>query len=93
MSELSVLIYILFFTLVGSVFSLIGGIFLLLKEKKVLKYSHFLAAFAAGTLLGTVFFDLFPEAIKEGEQVVKEGLSGEINIFFWVLFGILGQRP
>ena len=90
MSELSVLIYILFFTLVGSVFSLIGGIFLLLKEKKVLKYSHFLAAFAAGTLLGTVFFDLFPEAIKEGEQVVKEGLSGEINIFFWVLFGILG---
>lgn len=90
MFELPVLIYILFFTLVGSVFSLIGGVFLLLKEKKVLKYSHFLAAFAAGTLLGTVFFDLLPEAIEEGKHVVEKGLSGEINIFFWVLFGILG---
>lgn len=90
MSELPVLIYILFFALVGSVFSLIGGVFLLIKEKKVLKYSHFLAAFAAGTLLGTVFFDLFPEAIEEAKRVVEEGLSAEINIFFWVLFGILG---
>lgn len=89
MFELPVLIYILFFTLVGSVFSLIGGVFLLLKEKKVLKYSHFLAAFAAGTLLGTVFFDLLPEAIEEGKHVVKKGLSGEVNIFFWTLFGIL----
>ncbi|KKP80793.1 MAG: Zinc transporter, ZIP family [Candidatus Levybacteria bacterium GW2011_GWB1_35_5] len=89
MFELPVLIYILFFTLVGSVFSLIGGVFLLIKEKKVLKYSHFLAAFAAGTLLGTVFFDLLPEAIEEGERVVGKGLSGEINIFFWTLFGIL----
>ncbi|MBI3984962.1 MAG: ZIP family metal transporter [Candidatus Levybacteria bacterium] len=90
MSELPVLIYILFFTLVGSVFSLMGGIFLLLKEKKVLKYSHFLAAFAAGTLLGTVFFDLLPEAVEEGEHVVEMGLLEDVNIFFWVLFGILG---
>ncbi len=90
MFELPVLIYILFFTLVGSVFSLIGGVLLLIKEKKVLKYSHFLAAFAAGTLLGTVFFDLFPEAIEEAEHAVKEGLSGEVNIFLWTLVGILG---
>lgn len=90
MFELPVLIYILFFTLVGSVFSLIGGVFLLIKEKKVLKYSHFLAAFAAGTLLGTVFFDLLPEAIEEAERVVKIGLSREVNIFFWTLIGILG---
>lgn len=90
MSELPVLIYILFFTLVGSVFSLIGGVFLLIKEKQVLKYSHFLAAFAAGTLLGTVFFDLLPEAVGSGEKVVKKGLSGEVDIFFWVLVGILG---
>ena len=65
MFELPILVYILFFTLVGSVFSLIGGVFLLIKEKQTLKYSHFLAAFAAGTLLGTVFFDLFPEAVEE----------------------------
>ena len=83
--------YIIFFTLIGSVFSLIGGVFLLIKEKKTLKYSHFLAAFAAGTLLGTVFFDLFPEAIKEGEAV-NGGVSSATNIFllgsdwFFVIF-------
>lgn len=79
------LTYIIFFTLVGSVFSLIGGLFLLFNEKKTLKYSHFLAAFAAGTLLGTVFFDLLPEAVHEGEEV-----GSEINIFIWTLVGILG---
>ncbi|MBI2420614.1 MAG: ZIP family metal transporter [Candidatus Levybacteria bacterium] len=90
MNDFSLLLYILIFILIGSVFSLIGGVLLLIKEKKTLKYSHFLAAFAAGTLLGTVFFDLFPEAIEEGEHVVEEGLSGEVNIFFWTLIGILG---
>ncbi|MEK9178195.1 MAG: ZIP family metal transporter [Patescibacteria group bacterium] len=74
------LAYILFFTLIGSVFSLIGGILLLINEKKTLKYSHLLAAFAAGTLLGTVFFDLFPEAIA----------SENSNVFLWTLIGILG---
>jgi zinc and cadmium transporter len=80
MQELSVLIYIILFTLIGSVFSLIGGILLLYKEKTTLKYSHFLAAFAAGTLLGTVFFDLLPEAVES---------AGDINVYFWTLFGIL----
>lgn len=79
--NLSILGYIILFTLVGSVFSLIGGVFLLFYEKKTLKYSHFLAAFAAGTLLGTVFFDLLPEAVDEGKHV---------NIFLWTLIGILG---
>src|SRR3989344_2891100 len=88
MQELPILAYIIFFTLVGSVFSLIGGIFLLMNEKKTLKYSHFLAAFAAGTLLGTVFFDLFPESLRESERLVEEG--GDVNIFLWTLLGILG---
>lgn len=86
--NLSVLGYIIFFTLVGSVFSLIGGILLLFNEKKTLKYSHFLAAFAAGTLLGTVFFDLLPEAFNEAEHILNEtGMN--INIFIWTLFGLL----
>ncbi len=85
MQELSILGYILLFTFIGSIFSLIGGILLLYKEQLALKISHFLAAFAAGTLLGTAFFDLFPEAIEEGKH------SGDdVNIFFWVLIGILG---
>ena len=89
MNELSTLGYIILFTLIGSIFSLVGGLLLLFNEKRTLKYSHFLAAFAAGTLLGTVFFDLFPEAVEEGERITKEtGL--EINIFLWTLVGILG---
>lgn len=76
--------YILIFTLLGSVVSLIGGILLLLKEKFALKISHFLAAFAAGTLLGTAFLDLLPEAHA------SLGPSEEIfEIFFWALFGVL----
>lgn len=84
MQELSTLGYIMLFTLIGSVFSLIGGILLLFKEKITLKYSHFLAAFAAGTLLGAVFFDLLPEAVSESREL---GLN--IDIFAWTLIGIL----
>src|SRR3990167_6683732 len=87
--NLSVLGYIILFTLIGSVFSLIGGVFLLLREKQTLKYSHFLAAFAAGTLLGTVFFDLFPEAIEESKHIAEK-FGVETNIFLWTLLGILG---
>ncbi len=83
--NLSILGYITLFTLIGSVFSLIGGVFLLFNEKKTLRYSHFLAAFAAGTLLGTVFFDLLPEALNSSEE-----LSLGIDIFLWTLAGILG---
>ncbi|MBI2011214.1 ZIP family metal transporter [Candidatus Daviesbacteria bacterium] len=72
--------YILVFSFIGSVVSLVGGVLLIAKEKIATNISHFLASFAAGTLLGTAFFDLMPEAF-EAEK--------EVNIFFWVLFGIL----
>lgn len=74
--------YIIFFSFIGSVVSLIGGIILLIKEKFAIKISHYLTSFAAGTLLGTAFFDLLPEA-----QEVAEGK--EMNIFLWTLIGIL----
>lgn len=77
---MSTLEYIILFTFLGSIVSLIGGVLLLLKEKFALKISHFLSAFAAGALLGTAFFDLLPEAFEE---------PGEINIFLWTLVGIL----
>lgn len=80
MQELSVLGYILVFTFIGSVVSLIGGILLLYKEKLALKFSHFLLSFAAGTLLGTAFFDLLPEAAEEANGV---------DIFLFALLGIL----
>lgn len=77
---MSVLGYILLFTIFSSLASLCGGIFLLYKEEFALKISHFLTSFAAGALLGGAFFDLLPEAADEG---------GEGNIFPWILLGIL----
>jgi len=79
---MSILTYILIFTFLGSIVSLIGGVLLLIKEKFALKVSHFLASFAAGTLLGTAFFDLLPEA-QEASNTSEE------NIFLWTLIGIL----
>lgn len=72
--------YILLFSFIGSIVSLVGGILLLFRKKLALKISHFLASFAAGTLLGTAFFDLLPEAAQE---------SGGTDIFKWVLAGLL----
>lgn len=81
---MSVFTYIIIFTLVGSVISLIGGVLLLYKEKFALKISHYLTAFAAGALLSTAFFDLLPEAAEHMEEF---GLG--LNIPLWVLVGIL----
>lgn len=81
---MSTLAYIIIFTFLGSIVSLIGGVLLLLKEKFALKISHYLAAFAAGTLLGTAFLDLLPEAhssLLSSEQAFE--------IFFWALLGVL----
>lgn len=79
---LSTLGIILLFTFLGSIVSLVGGVALLYKEKLALKVSHLLISLAAGTLLGTVFFDLLPEASHEAEET-------DINVFFWTLSGIL----
>lgn len=77
--------YILVFTFLGSIAALIGGVILLSQGKLASKISHYLAAFAAGVLLGTALVDLLPEALHHSEE-----LGGEINIFLWVLVGILG---
>ncbi len=76
------LAYILLFTFLGSIGSLIGGFILLSRERFALKVSHYLASFAAGVLLASAFFDLLPEAFHEGEEM-------RINVFFWTLMGIL----
>lgn len=81
---MDILSYIIIFTLIGSVVSLIGGVLLLLKEKFALKISHYLSAFAAGALLATAFFDLLPESFEH----MEEG-GMDINIPLWALIGIL----
>lgn len=79
---MSTLSYIILFTFLGSIAALIGGIILLANEKIAIKISHFLASFAAGTLLGTAFFDLLPEAVHEAEET-------GIDVFSWTLAGLI----
>lgn len=82
---MNILFYILLFNLIGSVISLVGGIILLSNRNIAYKFSHYLASFAAGALLGTAFFDLLPEAILESEEL---GMGSE-SIFAFTLGGIL----
>ena len=81
---MSTLGYIIIFTLLGSVVSLIGGILLFIREKAVYKVAHLLASFAAGALLATAFIDLLPEAFEAAEHS-----GSDVNIFTWVLLGFL----
>ena len=77
--------YILLFTFLSGIVSLLGGAVLLIKEKIAYKISHFLASFAAGTLLGAAFFDLLPESAHAMEEI-----GGSHNdIFLWTLMGML----
>jgi len=86
---MSTLTYILLFTFIGSIGALIGGFILLSKKKFALRVSHFLASFAAGTLLGTAFLDLLPEAFHETKSDLAGAEKSEINIFLWTLIGII----
>lgn len=82
---MSLLTYIIIFTLIGSIGSLVGGLLLLYKQNYAVKISHYLTAFAAGTLLGAAFFDLLPEALHEAEHA-----GAETDVFLWTLVGMLG---
>lgn len=77
---MDLLTYIILFTIVGSVLSLIGGVILLVKPSFANNISHLLASFAAGALLGTAFFDLLPESLHAGNTQM---------VFFYTLLGIL----
>jgi zinc and cadmium transporter len=85
---MELLLYILLFTFIGSIASLIGGVILLTKEKTAMRISHFLSAFAAGALLGTAFLDLLPEALGESIHLAEK-TGTETNVFIWTLIGFL----
>ncbi len=78
--QIELFIYILVFTVIGGVLSLLGGLLLLIRPKFAQNISHLLSSFAAGALLGTAFFDLLPESIE---------IAGTTQVFFFTLVGIL----
>lgn len=64
---MSSLIQVIFYSLVGGVFSLIGGIILIASEKRAQKLANLATPFAAGALLSAAFIDILPEAAHSGE--------------------------
>ncbi len=76
---MSVLGYIIVFSLGGSLLSMTGGLVLLSREDLADRMSRIAAPFAAGALLGAAFLDLLPEAARAGGR----------HIFSWVLTGMI----
>lgn len=72
---------VVFWSLIGGLFSIIGGVILLSNKKIANKIGTMLTPFAAGALLAAAFFDLLPEAIE-----LNEGISA----FHWAVVGIIG---
>jgi zinc and cadmium transporter len=75
-------------SLVGGLFSIIGGVALALTKRHV-KYAGYATALAAGALLAAAFMDLLPEAAEEGEphQVMFYTMIG--LVFFFLLEGVI----
>jgi len=75
--------YVILFSLLGGVFSLIGGVLLLSKKQAADTLAKYATPFAAGALLAAVFLDLLKEGIEEAsvDSVMIAALAG-IVIFF-----------
>jgi zinc and cadmium transporter len=72
-------------TTVGSVISLIGGLYLIFGKFGTKQLQRFAVPFAAGALLAAAFFDLLPEAMgdHDHERALSFALIG--FLFFFVL--------
>jgi len=79
-----ILAYIIAFTIFSGFVGLSGGLILLRKEKISRKISIYFVSFAAGTLLGAVFLEFFPEMISIGitEAHFAYVLAGIVAFFF-----------
>ena len=75
---------VIFFSLVGGLFSLIGGIAMLSNKKLAQVLAAYGLPFAAGALLAAVFLDLLVDGIEESSAsiVMTSALVG-IFIFFF----------
>lgn len=74
---------VIFYSLIGGVFSLIGGFLLLSSKKRAKALATYATPFAAGALLAAAFLDLLSEAAHQGdtERALLAALVG-ILLFF-----------
>lgn len=77
------LLIVIFFSLIGGVFSLSGGFLLIANKKRATSLAQYATSFAAGALLAAAFFDLLKEASHEGsiEVALTSTLGGIIGFF------------
>lgn len=68
----------------GSVAAMAGGVFLLWRENWARRVSLFLVSFAAGSLLGAVFFEILPEILDGGGNIMllMVAIVGGFLLFF-----------
>src|SRR3990167_4676919 len=77
---------IILFTMAGSILSLIGGVVLLVKKNLSQSFILGMTGFAAGVLISTAFFDLFPEAMESAPNasvVFSSALLGMVVFFLF----------
>lgn len=76
--------HVIFFSLIGGVFSLIGGLLLLSRKRSAETLAKYATPFAAGALLAAVFLDLLKEGIRESEAetVLLSAVIGILIFFF-----------
>lgn len=80
---MSTFYYVVIFSLIGGVVSLIGGILLLSSQRSAQALAKYATPFAGGALLAAVFFDLLKEAIENGKlETALLATLGGIVIFF-----------
>lgn len=74
---------LIFYSLVGSVFSLIGGVVLLSRRKWANTLAKYAMPFSAGALLAAVFMDLLPDGLEQAnaETVLTACMAGVILFF------------
>lgn len=77
--------YVIIFSLLGGVVSLLGAVILLSRANIAHKMAYYATPFAAGALLAAVFLDLFKEGIAEStniDHVLYAALAGILLFFF-----------
>lgn len=75
---------VIFFSLVGGLFSLVGGVILLSRKRTADNLAEYATPFAAGALLAAVFLDLLKDGLEEStpDTVLLAALIGIIVFFF-----------
>ena len=78
---------VIFYSTIAGLSTIFGIIMVVHKEVWVLKHSHYVNSFAAGLILGIVFFHLFPKSLELSENAVLFILMG--FLLFYLLENVM----